>query len=463
MRNKILFFYPSFEGDNIEKTLYTDIPLSVVSLANSLHGKFEIAIIDERINPVNDLEHILKDVMAVGISSTTSYQIINGLRFAEKVRKYNKEIKIIWGGWHPSLMPEETIQHELADIVVCGQGEIIMDKLLTCLKESDDLSTVPNILYKSGDGKIVRTRTQEFPNLQLPRSMRRGYQYVKMADYIHSAWGNQKILGYESSRGCPFQCRFCSISSLFHRKWYGIPAFDVYNDICYLKEQYDIDAIHFFDNNFFVDKDRAFLLADMLKKGNINIRWDGTVVIRQFLNLKQKEIELLKQSGCYRMIAGIESGDEEVLTHIHKQHSRDEVLELVRRCKEFELLPSLSFMVGFPWNPERDTENTISLIEEIKGIYRETEILLFIFSPYLGTPLYDIAKASHMIFPKDLEGWAQFTYDKPNTPWLTENLIRKINRYLSFFGTREMAMEQQSFYKGFESEKLGGQSAQARQ
>lgn len=98
MRNKILFFYPSFEGDNIEKTLYTDIPLSVVSLANSLHGKFEIAIIDERINPVNDLEYILKDVMAVGISSTTSYQIINGLHFAEKVRKYNKEIKIIWGG-----------------------------------------------------------------------------------------------------------------------------------------------------------------------------------------------------------------------------------------------------------------------------------------------------------------------------------------------------------------------------
>ena len=193
------------------------------------------------------------------------------------------------------------------------------------------------------------------------------------------------------------------------------------------------------------------MLAEMLKKGNIDIKWDGTIVIRQFLNLKRKEIELLKESGCYRMIVGVESGDEEVLTHIHKQHRKEEVLELIRRCKEFELLPSLSFMVGFPWNPQKDTEHTIGLIEEIKSIYHETEILLFLFSPYLGTPLYDIAKAFHMNFPEDLTGWAKFTYDRPNTPWLTEGLIRKINRYLRFFGTKEMAEEQRAFYKGFES------------
>ena len=116
--SKVLFFYPSFIGDNGEKTLYTDIPLSVVSLANSLHGKYEVQIIDERIHSVRDLDNALNDVIAVGISSTTSYQVINGLRFAEKVRNYNKNIKIIWGGWHTSLMPKETLQHELVDIVI---------------------------------------------------------------------------------------------------------------------------------------------------------------------------------------------------------------------------------------------------------------------------------------------------------------------------------------------------------
>lgn len=448
--SKILFFYPSFEGDNSEKTLYTDIPLSVVSLANSLHGKFDVEVIDERISPVNDLDTVLKDVIAVGISATTSCQITNGLRFAGRVRKYNKGIRIIWGGWHPSLMPEETLRHELVDIVIQGQGEIVMEKLLTCLQGSGTLTTVPNIWYKDRDGKIIITRKQQFPDLQMPHSMRMGYDYVKITEYIHSGWGNQRILGYESSRGCPFRCKFCSISSLFHSNWYGIPAISVYEDICYLKKKFGIDAIHFFDNNFFVNHDRAFLLANMLKKGNVNIKWDGTVVVRQFLKLSIKEIELLKQSGCYRIIAGIESGDEEVLTHIHKQHRREEVLELVRRCKKFELLPSLSFMIGFPWNPEKDVENTINLIEEIKNIYHETEILLFVFSPYLGTPLYDVAKAFHMVFPGNLAEWAKFTYDRPNTPWLTESLVRKMNRYLSFFGTRKMAEEQKLFYRGFE-------------
>lgn len=448
--SKVLFFYPSYEGDGSAETLYTDIPLSVVSLANRLHGKFEIEIVDERINPVIDLQKSLKDVIAVGISSTTSSQIINGLRFAEKVRAYDKQIKIIWGGWHPSLMPMETLRHELVDIVIQGQGEVVMERLITCLEEAGDLSTVPNILYKDRDGKIIVTKRQEFSDLQMPRSMKMGYRHVKMTDYIHSGWGNQRILGYESSRGCPYQCSFCSISSLFGCKWYGIPADDIFQDICYLKDEFQIDAIHFFDNNFFVNRNRVFTLADMIKQENIKLRWDGTVVVRQFLNLKAKEIALLKQSGFYRIIVGIESGDEEVLTHIHKLHRREEVLELVRRCKEFELLPSLSFMVGFPWNPEKDFYNTINLIEEIKSIYHQTEILLFVFSPYLGTPLYDIAKSFHMVFPEELTGWAQFTYDRPNTPWLTESLKRKIHRYLSFFGTKQMAEEQKSFYRGFE-------------
>lgn len=448
--SKILFFYPSYQGDESDETLYTDIPLSVVSLANRLHGKFEIEIVDERINPVTDLYKRLKDVIVVGISSTTSCQIINGLRFAEKVRAYDKHIKIIWGGWHPSLMPMETLQHELVDIVIQGQGEVVMERLAACLEEAGDISTVPNILYKDRDGKIIVTKRQEFRDLQMPRSMKTGYCHVKMTDYIHSGWGNQRILGYESSRGCPYQCSFCSISSLFGCKWYGIPAEDVFHDICYLKNEFQIDAIHFFDNNFFVNRNRAFALADMIKQENIKIKWDGTVVVRHFLNFKEREIALLKQSGFYRIIVGVESGDEEVLTHIHKQHHREEVLELVRRCKEFELLPSLSFMVGFPWNPEKDFYNTVNLIEEIKRIYHKTEILLFVFSPYLGTPLYDIAKSFHMVFPEELEGWAQFTYDRPNTPWLTEGLKRKIHRYLSFFGTKQMAEEQKSFYRGFE-------------
>ena len=110
----------------------------------------------------------------------------------------------------------------------------------------------------------------------------------------------------------------------------------------------------------------------------------------------------------------------------------------------------MSFMVGFPWEPHKDTENTIKLIEEIKAIYHESEILLFCFSPYLGTQLYEEAKRYSMHFPDSLEGWAQFTYDKMNTPWLDEPLKNRIRRYLSFFGTSPQSETQRKFMKGFQ-------------
>lgn len=448
--NKVLLFYPSFSEVNQEKTLYTDIPLSVVALAQKLHNKFHIMIIDERIDYSFDIADKLKDVFAVGISATTSYQIINGLKFARSVRNYNKNIKIIWGGWHPSLMSCETIEHELVDIIIIGQGEIILASLLTNMKQENDMNIVPNIIYKSKDGDVVKTKQKLFMDLQMPPTMIDGYKYISIENYIHNGWGNQKVLGYESSRGCPFACSFCSISAIFQKKWYGLPSENVVYDIRYLKEKYNIDAIHFFDNNFFVDRTRAFDIANKLKLNKVDIKWDGTVVIKQFLKFTQKEMEFLKSSGFYRIIVGIESGDEEVLNKINKKHSNDEVLEVVKRCKEYGILPSLSFMVGFPWNPEKDTANTIRLIEQIKKINSNTEILLFAFSPYLGTPLYEIAKEYHMKFPSCLESWSEFTYDKTNTPWVSNQLKRKIERYLTFFGTKEMAANHQLFLKSFE-------------
>jgi radical SAM superfamily enzyme YgiQ (UPF0313 family) len=448
---KVLLFYPSFMGENTDPPLYTDIPLSVVTLAGNLHGKYEIEILDERIKPqASNLEEKLKDTLAVGISTTTSYQIINGLQFAKKVRDFDSNIKIIWGGWHPSLMPYETIQHELVDIIILGQGEIIFEKLINCLYSSGDLNSVPNIIYKSRDMQVVKTARMEFPDLQMPGSMLDGYRYINMKDYIHKGWGNDKVLGYEASRGCTFACQFCSINAVFQRKWYGLPAQNIFNDIRYLKQKYDVNAIHFFDNNFFVEKRRVFALAQLMKEDKIEVRWDGTVVVKQFLNFTEKEIDVLKQSGFYRIIAGIESGDEEVLGNINKRHKNEEVLEVIRRCKAYGILPSLSFMVGFPWNPEKDTLNTIKLIEQIKNIHHDTEVLLFIFSPYLGTPLYEIAKDYDMVFPDNLKGWSEFTYDKTNTPWISEKLKRRINRYLSFFGTKEMTESQQLFFEKFE-------------
>jgi len=447
--NKVLLFYPSFTYNDKEKPLYTDMPLSVAALAARLHNKYEVEIIDERIDNNWPLRKKLNGVMAVGISATTSKQITNGLAFAEMVREYDRDIRIIWGGWHPSLMPEETIRHRLVDIVVIGQGEDTFENLLDAVSNQKDLRQIPNIIYKTESKTIIKTKSCQRNSLQMPESMIDGYRHLNMQRYVHPGWGNDRVLGYESSRGCLFSCGFCSINAVYKQKWYNLPPENIVKDIRYLKDNHNIDAVHFFDNNLFINKNRAFEISSLLGQNNLRIKWDGTVVTRQFLNFTAKEINDLKKSGFYRIIAGIESGDEEVLIKINKRHTNEEVLDLVKRCGENDIIPSLSFMIGFPWNPEKDTVNTMNLIERVKTSCHQTEILLFVFSPYLGTPLYDIAQNHDMKFPNSLDGWADFTYDRPNTPWISDRLRHKMDRYLSFMGTKELSAQEGAFYGSF--------------
>ena len=91
--------------------------------------------------------------------------------------------------------------------------------------------------------------------------------------------------------------------------------------------------------------------------------WDGTVVAQQFVRFTPAYIRRLKRGGLFRVIIGGESGDEEVLRRVHKGHTNGQILQAVRMCREFGLLPSLSFMIGFPWAPEEDTRRTVELRE----------------------------------------------------------------------------------------------------
>lgn len=445
MMSNILLFYPSFQNAEQGQSLYVDVPLSVATLISRLSQKrHSIEIFDQRIEHPFDFKK-LQYIDIVGISITTSQQIINGLNFARQARAYKRDIKFIWGGWHASLMPQETIKNEFVDILIIGQGEYIFPLVIDAV-ENHCLHQVPNILYKDSSGSVHENIIQDYIDMPIPQSMIPIYPFLKMEQYIHAEWGKKRILGYESSRGCVNACGFCSISSIFKRKWYGIPAENIYCDLLYLKEQYSIDAVHFFDNNFFVDKQRAFQFAAKMEENSLDLQWDGTVVVKQFLNFTSCELEKLKRGGLYRIIAGIESGDKEVLRNINKYHTNEQVIQLVKRCREFEIMPSLSFMIGFPWNPEQDIKNTIRLIEKIKEIYNKTEILLFIFSPYLGTPLYHIALEHGMRAPSSLDEWAQFTYEKTNTPWMTQKLQKKADRYVKFFGTKELSENEHNFY-----------------
>ena len=440
---KVLLYYPKICGVEDNRDLYVGIPLSVMTLAAQFDSKkYELKIIDGRIteNIEDDIvEWIDNELLMVGISAITSYQIKDGIFFAEFIRNYSTNTKLVWGGWHPSLMPYETIVHPMVDIVIKGQGERAIVELADAISLNKEISHIPNLVIKESNGDVYESPTRFYADLNHYKSIVNSFSYVDVNRYIYKIWGNQRVIGYESSRGCPWHCRYCSISSVYNRKWNAMLPPKMIADIDYLYKEYSIDAIHFFDNNFFVDAVRVKHFCNLLIENKINVKWDGTCNVIQFLGFTDEYMKLLKRSGFYRVIIGIESGDEEVLNKIGKLHTNDQVLEVVKKCKRYNIQASFSFMVGFPWNPEQDFLNTINIINKIKVIDNSVEIMFFIFTPYCGTNMYQTALEYGMRFPQSLEEWSSYTYDKANTPWLTEKLRRKIKRYVSFFDTDEMS------------------------
>lgn len=456
---KIILYYPKLTGDEDSQPLYRGLPLSVLTLAAQFNEKqYQITIIDGRLeNAVckSDLTNLLDDeCVCVGISAITSYQIMDGINFSRQVKELNSNVPIVWGGWHPSLMSRQTINSYFVDIIVTGQGEITFLQLVERLTQKGNLKDIPNLLYKDDKNNIISTGEYFLKEIETVKPIENSYKYINMDHYIQELWGNERVVGYESSRGCPWNCKFCSIGSVYNRRWNALTAEQTFNGVKYLYDKHSIDAVHFYDNNFFVNEKRALEFSRLMIKENIPVRWDGTAVVEQFANFSDEYIEELIKSRFYRVIIGIESGDEDVLKKINKRHRNDQVLQLVEKCKRHHIMASLSFMVGFPWNPEKDFEETICLIEKIKSIDPNTEILLFIFSPYLGTPLYDVALEHGMTFPDSLEGWSRYTYERSNTPWISDKLLRKINRYISFFGTKDMPSDLVSFLQGGKDDKL---------
>lgn len=449
---KVLLYYPRISGETDSKTLYTGLPLAVLALAAQLDASaYDVRVIDGRLDGdalASCADWMDDGVLCAGISAMTSYQIRDGLTLARNIKDRYPGVPVVWGGWHPSLMPEQTIGHELIDIVVRGQGEFTFRNLVSQLAAGGELGRVTNLVYKDKKGNIVDTGFEPSLKMSDTRPIEYGYRYVDVENYVQPLWGNQRVVGYESSRGCPWHCSFCSIGSVYNRRWNALSPERVVNGLEYLYKNHAVDAVHFFDNNFFVDPVRVRRIAEQLVEKNVCVRWDGTSTVDQVLGFSDDYIDRLKRGGFYRVIVGAESGDEEVLRSIGKRHNNRQVLDMVAKCTGLDIQVSLSFMVGFPWDPEKDFNSTIKLIEAVKEINNKTEILLFIFSPYYGTELYDVALENGMTFPQDLEGWADFTYDKINTPWISRSLRQKMNRYISFFGTKDMSEKMASFVLG---------------
>jgi len=417
----VVLVYPK-TGFDLKKT--TDMPLSLLTVASVIKDDFNIKIIDQRVE--NKWKRMLlaeleKTPLCVGISSMTGSQIGYGLRAAEMIKDYAAEndtkTKVVWGGIHGTLLPEQTIENKNIDILVTGEGEFTFRELVFTLARRGELSKIRGIYYKS-DGRIIKTREREVADInEMPEI---AYELVDIEAYVNSKSmitdDVNRVLPFISSRGCPYQCTFCCNPKLSRRRWRPLGADKTYERIKRMVDDYDLDGIVFYDENFLANPDRAMKIACLI---NNKFSWSiqGRMDAISRINIKK-----LDKMGLRMVQPGIESGSDRILKLIKKGETKRDMELANQRLAKTDIIPVYNFMVGFPTETYEDIKDTVDFSLKLMDENEKAEIAgFYILVPYPGTEVFDLAVKEGFVPPKSLEEWSKFDRQHNETPWVKNN------------------------------------------
>jgi anaerobic magnesium-protoporphyrin IX monomethyl ester cyclase len=311
---KIVLFNPKTSEISRRKGV---LPLALLSISAKLKEKgYKIVILDEAIDTFS--EEWLDGALCFGISAMIGYQIYSALIMAKRIKKLRPKIPIVWGGWHPSIQPEQTAENENVDFLVRGQGEVTFYELVKAIEQNDGFETILGLTYKR-DGKIQSNPDR--PIMDPNTFPRLPYELIEMQKYIHVSEFGQRTINYLSSIGCPFNCGFCAEKLVHRRKWIPLASERVLDDLEYLINTYSVDSVVINDSEFFINEKRvAQICRGMIDRG-FHIKW-GNVNGRADILMRYKEgtWELMRKSGLQSILTGAETYDPTVLKLINKKY-----------------------------------------------------------------------------------------------------------------------------------------------
>lgn len=408
-KREVVLFYPRVQPQKH----HHELPLSILALVPALRKRgYSVILIDERIDrhALSKLERSLDKAICVGISSMTGYQIQGGITAAKLVREVS-DVPIVWGGWHVSLLPEESVKNPYVDIVVRGQGEVTFAELVQAIEEKRDLRGIPGITFKE-DGRVVNN--EDRPIISLDGLDPMPYDLISINKY-------HPHFSYLSSIGCPMSCGFCADAVVYKGRWRAMDPYRLSDEISALSKRlsWRIRSIYFIDNNFFVNPERVITFCQEILKRKTSIVWEALGHPKQLAHFDDEFYDLIRRAGCYRILTGTESGSQKVLDYIKKKSTAEDSLIFAEKCKRSQIIPVLSLMCGFPGSPLEDLKETVLFVNKVKRVNSNVKTKLFFFTPYPGSRLYQEAINNGFQPPKDLEDWSHYTLNVSNMPYIT--------------------------------------------
>lgn len=308
----------------------------------------------------------------------------SAFELAKELKKKSDAV-VIFGGPHPSAVPEEVMDKCPADALVIGEGEMTILEICKRMKTGKPLfNKVKGVMYRGKRGVIKNSPRELIENLDsLPLPA-----HHLLPDFsVYKTRARRKpVASIFTSRGCPFKCVYCN-SSIFGKRYRMRSAKNVLEEIDYLVSNFGIRQIDILDDNFTLVRSRVeeILNGIIMKKYNIAINLQNGVRADK---VDYPLIKLMKKAGVFKVAFGVETGDKGVLSRIKKSLDLKAVVNATKWAKKEGITTYGFFMFGLPGDTKRSMKKTIDF-----ALKMDPDIAHFgITIPFPGTELYSEVK-----------------------------------------------------------------------
>lgn len=356
---KVLLVNPSRQKNELTQEVEKLPPLGLCYLAavleqngipTDIHDDYLLNWGNERV------AKLAQDYDVIGITGLTATSLV-AIDLAKKLK--NKFL--ICGGAHATLFSLQMIKY--FNTVVKGEGEQV----------------IVDIVKNRQKGIIEGIKTENLDTLPMPTRYKLPLEKYPLTNEFLSA---NRVFSMNTSRGCPYNCSFCSVKTIWGRNYRAFSPFRVVAEIEYLIVRYNANGIYFREDNFTFDRERVIEICNLIKYNGLNLEW---VCESRVEHLDEELIKIMYKAGCRAMWFGVESGSSRMLKLIHKGVDKEKAIETFRLCKKYGIRTGASFMLGFPEETKQEMFETLTFAHRLDSYWTW-------FNYYLGIPgsdLYD--------------------------------------------------------------------------
>ncbi|HAH33034.1 MAG TPA: hypothetical protein DCL44_12045 [Elusimicrobia bacterium] len=387
----------------------------------------DLGIMAQWRKPLRDtLEEFKPDLVCMSGSTPLIKEISEVSRFIREVTGPGPILAA--GGPHPTALPEDTLRNSAFDMVVIGEGENPLRKLIggtpfkdipgVCYRDREEIITVPGRL------PVMEMDEIPFPALDL-------YELNRYAGCSRTVCRRSPVISYMTSRGCVYNCSFCG-KNIFGSKLRLRSPQLVIEEISHLLRA-GIREIRLIDDMFTTDMPRAKRICELIIQSGLKFPW----ILAAGLRVDKMDLEFLKlakRAGAYQVCLGFESGDQKSLDSVYKGTRVEDGFKAVELAKKAGLETVGFFMFGLPADTEDSLKKTIAYAKKLSPTYAKVTVTV----PLPGSALYEQYKNQGLLTAKNWEEYnlhlPRGVYRHPNLS--ADTLEEYYNRFYSSFYLR---------------------------